>query len=133
MLREVITYTDYNGVERTEPFYFNLTETELNILNLSIKGGLEQMLQNIIAAQDFEAIVKLLKKIVHMSYGEKSDDGKRFIKSDALAEAFEQTPAYDKFFMELLTDDKKASDFINAIVPNKLQSKSVEITEAASK
>lgn len=118
MLKKTITYTDYNDVERTEDFYFNLTKAEILELELSTEGGLEQMIQKIVAAQDLPALSKYFKKIILMSYGEKSPDGKRFIKNDKLSEEFSQTEAFSQLYIELATDDIAAAEFINGIVPN---------------
>ena len=117
MLAKAITYTDYNGEERTETFYFNLTKAEIAELNLTTEGGLQEAIQKIIDAKNIPEVTKWFKRIILMSYGEKSLDGKRFIKSKELAEEFTQTEAYSELFMELLTDEGKAADFINAIVP----------------
>ncbi len=117
MLKKTITYTDYNGVERTEDFYFNLNESEITEMQYGFEGGLAQMLMKIINAQDAPAIIRVMKEIVLKSYGEKSPDGKRFIKSKELSEAFSQTEAYNQLYMELATDDKKGADVVNAIIP----------------
>lgn len=117
MLKKTITYTDYNGVERTEDFYFNLNESEIVEMQYGFEGGLAEMLLKIINAQDAPAIIRVMKDIVLKAYGEKSPDGKRFIKSKELSEAFSQTEAYNQLYMELATDDKKGADFVNAIIP----------------
>lgn len=117
MLKKTFTYTDYNGVERTEDHYFNLSKAEVMEMEMSTKGGLAEMIQRIIAAQDAPAIIKIFKDLIHKAYGVKSADGKRFIKSDELWAEFEQTEAYSQLFMELATDADAASKFINAIVP----------------
>lgn len=117
MLKRELTYTDYNGVERTEPFYFNLTKAELMEMEMSTTGGLAEMIQRIVAAQDAPSIMKVFKELILKAYGEKSADGKRFIKSPELSEAFAQTEAYSELFMELATDADAATKFINAIVP----------------
>lgn len=117
MLKKTITYMDYNDVERTEDFYFNLTQTELTMMNASYKGGMQAKLEKIIQAQDAGEIVKMVKEIIHLAYGEKSDDGRRFIKSDELSTAFEQTEAYNKLFVELSTSDQAMSSFVNGIMP----------------
>lgn len=117
MLKKTITYTDYNGTERTENHYFNLSKAELTEMELSTTGGFAEMIQNIIDAQDGPAIMKIFKDIILKAYGEKSPDGKRFIKSDELSTEFSQTEAYSELFMELVTDAEKASEFINAIIP----------------
>ena len=127
MLKKTITYTDYNGVERKEDFYFNLTKAEIMEMEMSISGGLTEMINRIVAAQDVLAIVKIFKELVLKAYGIKSPDGKRFIKSEELATEFAQTEAYSQLFMELATDADAASAFVNGIVPN------VEGADAAPK
>ncbi len=117
MLKKTIAYTDYNGVERTEDFYFNLSKAELMEMELGTTGGYTEVLKGIINAKDTPSLIKIFKDLVLRAYGEKSVDGKRFIKSEELSEAFSQTEAYSTLFMELATDDKAASDFVNGIMP----------------
>lgn len=121
MLKKIITYTDYNRVERTEPFYFNLSKAELMEMELGVTGGMTEMLDKIIAAKDAPSLMKTFKEMIMKSYGIKSDDGKRLIKSEELSIAFTQTEAYSVLFMELITDDKAAADFVNGIIPNEIQ------------
>ena len=121
MLKKIITYTDYNGVERTEPFYFNLSKAELMEMELGVTGGMTEMLDKIIAAKDAPSLMKTFKEMIMKAYGVKSDDGKRLIKSEELSIAFTQTEAYSVLFMELITDDKAAADFVNGIIPNEIQ------------
>ena len=116
MLKKTITYTDFNDVERTEDFYFNLTKAEIMEMEMSVPGGLGGMIQKIVSAQDAPALIKLFKELILKAYGEKSADGKRFIKNVELSEAFAQTEAYSILFMELATDDKAASEFITKII-----------------
>lgn len=117
MLKLTETYVDYNGNERTEDFYFNLTKAELMEMECSTTGGLTELIQKIVAEQDAPAIIKIFKEIVIKSYGQKSLDGKRFIKRPELAEEFSQTEAFSNIFMRLATDADAAAKFINGIVP----------------
>lgn len=117
MLKKTITYTDYNGQERTEDFYFNLNKAEIAEMEMSTTGGLTEMINRIVAAKDAPSIIQIFKKLILKAYGEKSLDGKRFVKSDELSTAFSQTEAYSKLFMELATDDKAAANFFNGIIP----------------
>ena len=121
MLKKIITYIDYNNVERTEPFYFNLSKAELMEMELGVTGGMTEMLDKIIAAKDAPSLMKTFKEMIMKAYGVKSDDGKRLIKSEELSIAFTQTEAYSVLFMELITDDKAAADFVNGIIPNEIQ------------
>jgi hypothetical protein len=117
MLKKTFTYVDFNGVERTEDHYFNLSKAELMEMELSTTGGLAEMINKIVAAQDAPAIVKIFKDLVLKAYGQKSADGRRFIKSKELSDEFSQTEAYSQLFMELATDADAAAAFVNGIVP----------------
>lgn len=122
MLKKTIKYTDYNGVEREEPFMFNLSKAELMEMEMGTTGGLAEMIQSIIDTQDAPAIIKIFKDIILKAYGEKSADGKRFVKvSDAgvpLSIGFSQTEAFSQLFMELATDADAAAKFIKGIIPS---------------
>ena len=118
MLKKTITYTDYNGSERTEDFYFNLTTAEIMEMEMSTTGGLTEMINRIVAAQDAPAIISIFKELILKAYGVKSPDGKRFVKSKELATEFSQTEAYSQLFMELATNADEASKFVNGIVPS---------------
>ena len=121
MLKKTMTYTDYNGVEKKEDFYFNLTQAELMEMEMTTPGGLAEMITRVIDAQDAPAIIKVFKDLVLKAYGEKSADGKYFYKKDAegnlLCNKFAQTEAYSNLFMELATDADAAAAFVNGIVP----------------
>ena len=64
-----------------------------------------------------KGLIDLFKDLILRSYGEKSADGRRFIKSKELSTAFSQTEAYSELFMELVTDAEKAAEFVNGITP----------------
>jgi hypothetical protein len=117
MLKKVITYKDYNDVERTETFYFNLNKAELTEMEMSITGGMTNLLEKIVAEKDNKRIIEIFKELILKSYGVKSDDGRRFEKSKELREEFEQTEAYSQLFMELATNAEAASAFVNGIIP----------------
>lgn len=117
MLKKTVTYEDYDGNKRKEDFYFNLTKSELAALHASISGGLDKSLEKIIASQDTPAIMNVFKEILKHAYGEKSLDGRRFMKSDEIFKNFEESPAYDIIFMELLTDSEAGPAFIKGILP----------------
>lgn len=117
MLKRTISYTDFDGNQREESFYFNLTKSELTEMELSATGGLTKMIEKIVETQDGARIISIFKELILKAYGEKSPDGRRFIKSQELSEAFSQTGAYDVLFMELATDADKASEFIKAVIP----------------
>lgn len=123
MLKKTITYKDYNGESITEDFYFNLSKAELAEMHLVTPGGMDSLVKRIIDTKNVPEMVALWKKIILKAYGVKSDDGKRFIKSEELCAEFTQTEAYSELFMELLSDETKAAAFINGIIPADLSSK----------
>ena len=131
MLKKNIKYTDYNGVEREETFLFNLTKAELMEMEMGTTGGLAEMIQNIVQTEDAPAIIKIFKDIILKAYGEKSADGKRFVKvNDAgipLSIGFSQTEAYSQLFMELATDADAAANFIKGIIPSDIDISDADI------
>lgn len=120
MLKKRITYTDYDGVSRTEDFYFHINKYELTKMTYSHDGGLDKKLARITDAQDNKQILQEFEDLIRLSYGVKSDDGKRFVKSPELTEEFLQTNAFEVLFMELMGDPKAAANFVNAIIPSDL-------------
>lgn len=133
MLKKTITYKDYNDVERKEDFYFNLTQTELMKWDLKTPGGLAAKLEKITQKFDVPSLTEFLEDLIDKSYGIKSDDGVRFIKDPKLSEMFRQTEAYDQLFIELFSDEKKTSDFINGILPKELLEQAQKQNANASK
>ena len=117
MFKKTVKYTDYNGVERTEDYYFNLSKAEAMEWELSKEGTLSEWMQEVIDSNNIPEIIGLFKEIVLKSYGEKSSDGKRFVKSDEIRTAFEQSPAYSEIFMELAGNADAAAEFVNGILP----------------
>lgn len=118
MLKKTMKSVNFNGEEITEDLYFNLTKAELMELELGTSGGMAEKLQAIINTKDVPEIIKKFKEIILMSYGVKSEDGKRFIKSKELSDQFAQTQAYSDLYMLLATDSNEAAAFINAIIPD---------------
>lgn len=126
MFAKKITYTDYRGNERTEEFLFNLNKAELAEMELSTVGGMHDMLKKIMETEDMPQIVKIFKQLILKSYGEISTDGKRFIKSEELSEAFSQTEAYSNFFMELAQNPDAAAAFVNGVIPEDMSKAAIE-------
>ena len=121
MLKKTIKYTDYNGVEREEDFYFNLSKAELTQMQMEVEGGLEAKIQKIIQAKDTQSLMAMFKELILKSYGKKSDDGRMFEKSKEISREFECSAAFDELYMELATNDKAAAEFVNGIIPASLQ------------
>lgn len=117
MLKKTVTYIDYDGNERTEDFYFDLSEDELIEMAVSEKGGLDNYIQTIIQTKDQKEIVKTFKELVAKAYGKKTADGRNFYKNSEILEDFVSTRAYTKIFMELAFNSDAAAQFINKVVP----------------
>lgn len=128
MIKQTIKYTDYNGVERTEDFYFNLTKAELTQMELEMPGGMSNVLNRIVKEERVPELIKIFKDLILRSYGVKSDDGKRFIKNQEVLDEFVQSEAYSELYMKLVTDAKAAADFINGIVPAALAAEVAKVS-----
>ena len=119
MHKETITYNDLNGVQRTEDFYFDLSKPEIVKMQASAKGGYDVQLKSIAASLDGAKIMDFFENFVSKAYGVKSEDGRRFMKSDEISRSFMETPAYEVLFEKLVTNDKYAADFVNAVMRSK--------------
>lgn len=129
MHKEVITYTDYDGNERTETFYFNLNKAEITEMELSVTGGLSESLKSIVEKKDVPNTIATIKNMILRSYGIKSPDGKRFQKSKEISEEFEQSEAYSELFMKMLSNADYAAAFMNSIIPADLAKAAQEYME----
>lgn len=127
MLKKTITYTDFNDEERTEDFYFFLSKAKLAEMEFSTNGGMKNKLERLINEKDGAEICKLIKDLIMLSYGKKSDDGKRFMQTPEIAQEFLETEAYSELFMELTTNAEAAAAFVNGIIPKDLKSKIDEL------
>lgn len=123
MYKKTIKYEDYNGEEREEDFYFNLTVAEATRLEVNTEGGLDNMISKITRAKDNAEIIRVFEDLVAYSYGEKSPDGRYFSKSPEITAKFKSSPAYDEFFVSLFADPQAASNFVKGIVPSKMAEK----------
>jgi len=121
MLAKEIKYTDFNGVEQADTYHFHLSQTELLEMRESREGGLEEFLKQIVETEDRAQMIAMFKHLILTSVGEKSLDGKSFVKNDDIRKAFEQTAAYNALFMQLATDDKASAEFINGVIPAELR------------
>ena len=136
MYKHTVTYEDFNGNTRTEDLYFNLSRSELVMLDNSVPGGLGNRLQRMVKAADNVEIMDTVEWLLRNSYGIKSEDGRRFMKGDAIFDEFKQTEAFDTFFMDLVSSEDTMAKFIRSILPkmedsewNKIQEKSFALVD----
>lgn len=130
MIKKTITYTDYNGNQRTENFYFNLTKAEVTRMEMSVQGGMAEMIDRIIAAQDAPSLIDTFEKMIQKSYGVKTPDGRGFIKRPEDLESFMATEAYSELFMELVTNAAAAAEFVNGIMPKDIETKPAPVADS---
>jgi hypothetical protein len=121
VLKKTITYEDLNGDNVNEDHYFHLSKAELIELELSHEGGFDKHLKRIVDSKNGAEIVSEMKKLILMSYGQKSEDGKRFIKSQELIDEFTQTEAWSTLFMEIATEAGKAVEFVRGVMPSGME------------
>ena len=133
MIKETITYTDYNGTERTEDFYFNMTKTELLRMEQDKNGSFSGVLEKFIKAKDQSELFDAIEKFIFKAYGEKSVDGRQFKKSEEISESFFQSPAYEVLFDKLNGHPEYSYNFIMGIVPAELAKQASENPDAAKR
>lgn len=130
MLSKEITYTDFNGVKRTETFYFNISKPELIKWQVKEGYGLDEEVTKLTKSENLKKSIEIFEKLIDYSIGIKSEDGKRLIKNDGqIASEFKETNAYEVLYMELGTDDKKAAEFINGIFPKLTEEEKKEMQQ----
>lgn len=132
MLKKIINYKDWNGVERSEEFYFNLTKPEVAKLQTSVKGGYDVHAKAIAAGANGKSIMEFFENFIKLAYGEKSEDGRRFMKSEEISRAFMETPAYEALFEEMVTDAKAAAAFYNEVMPKDLEQFAEKVEASAN-
>lgn len=117
MIKKTVKYVDFNGNERIEDCYFNLTLAEISLMELSVEGGYVNNLEKIVKSGDPSKIIETFRELLLKSYGIKSEDGRRFIKSDEISKEFEQTEAFSEVFMDLAMNEESAEAFVNGVIP----------------
>lgn len=130
MLKKTITYTDFDGKEWTEDFYFHLSKAHLMDMETSVEGGYSEMLKKISKAPNGAEVISMLKKFILSSYGVKSEDGKHFYQSPEISKEFESTEAYSELLTELCTNADAAISFITGIFPFTDEQRKEVITKA---
>lgn len=129
MYTKRISYEDWNGETREEDFRFNLSKSDIVEMEANTEGGLENYIKEISEKLDAKKIMEFTKMFILKSYGEKSLDGKRFMRSEEISRAFSETPAYDKLFMELVTDADALADFIANVIPKDVRDQASKFME----
>jgi len=131
MIKKTITYTDYDGNKRTEDKYFHMTKRELIKWETeSGSGGMDKLIEKMIAEEDRKKLVEMFDDLILRSYGEKSIDGRTFVKSEELRNEFANSAAYDELFYELFSSTENATEFVNGLVPQDLnRQNNIEVVE----
>jgi hypothetical protein len=130
LLKKTIEYEDFNGEQVREDHYFHLTKADLIEMEMSHKGGLHDYLQRIIKSEDGKAIIQEFKSLILIAYGKRSEDGRRFIKTQEMRDDFISSEAYSTLFLELCTNAEAAAEFINGIVPTGMDKDLAKLVEA---
>lgn len=111
MIKQTVQYTDFNGNERNEDFYFHLSSVELIKLEARIGNKLDKHIEHLAGSQDVSELLNFLESIILDAYGVKSKDGKSFLKSPETRSEFEHSQAYANLFEKMLTDEGMAATF----------------------
>jgi len=139
VIKQTVKYTDFNGQEQSQDFYFHLSRPELVRLEVSMEGGFQAYVQQIAQAEKMKELLEVFDKLLEMSYGKKSDDGQRFEKTPEMLAEFKSSPAYEKLWFDLATNAELGAAFINGVMPqgldkdvNQLQLRAQEAATAAA-
>lgn len=134
MLKQTVTYYDFDDNESQETLYFNLTKAELAD-NLYLQTELEELQeifkgkQRDLEVPEIQRIIDLVKTLMRLSYGIRSEDGKRFIKSEEQWVEFTQTAVYDTFLYSMFEDASKAVEFMTGILPKDLRAEAQKMVD----
>ena len=152
MYKQTLTYEDFNGDTVTESHHFNLSKREIKDLFIETPNFVDDFLsafdtkpvidkktnKPVIDPETGEVVVELVDRreaakaidyIVDLSYGVKTEDGKRFIKSKELLDTFKTTGFYDELMIQLIIDQELATNFFNGIFPKEIQEKAKTLTK----
>ena len=130
MLKRTINYKDWNDLDRSEEHYFNLTKPEVMKMQTSVEGGYDVKVKALAAGMNGAGIMEFFENFIKQSYGVKSDDGRRFMKSEEISRAFMETRAYEVLFEELVTNSKAAAKFFNDVMPQDLDELAEKVAKA---
>jgi hypothetical protein len=120
MIKQTITFDDLDGNKVTEDFYFHFSKIELAEMSMSIPGGMKSYLEQIVNAQEGGQIIAAFRDIIAKSVGRRGADNRQFEKSTAISDAFMQSNAFEEFFFSLISDEGKAAEFVNGLMPASL-------------
>ena len=132
MLKRTIKYEDFDGNEQEELFYFNISKPELIALEVDHPKGFGAWMEEVMKAKDNKTLMEQFKRIVLLAYGEKSEDGRNFVKNDELKAKFESSAAYISLFTELAMDDNAAAEFLLGVLPKDMTEESRKQMEAST-
>ncbi len=134
MIKQTVTYIDYDGTQRTEDKYFHMTKRELIKWETeSGSGGMDKFIEKIIETEDRKTLIEMFDDLILRAYGEKSIDGRSFVKTPELRKEFEDSACYDQLFMDLIQDTDKLTTFVNGLIPEGLPKPTEQPTLLAAK
>lgn len=139
VLKQTVQYTDFDGNQAMETLYFNLTRTEV-AENLHLRDKFQDLENRLdlesgsrtLNPNEIAEVLDLVKILMKLAYGIRSDDGKRFIKNDQIWEEFTQTAVYDAFLFSLFEDADKANEFMMGVFPRELADELARQTETGT-
>lgn len=117
MLKETITFTNFDGKQVTETHYFNLTRAELVQWEMEHNEGVAEYFLRISQSNNKPELGQAFHDFLRRTYGLKSEDGNRHMKSEEISENFEHSAAFDEFYIKLITDEGFAGRFIKGVLP----------------
>lgn len=120
MFKQTITYVNFNDEEVSKDFYFHMSKPEFVMLGVGAEA-MDERIKRMVATNDAKAVLDELDSILKLAVGRKSEDGESFVKDQKAWNDFRFSPAYDEFVMHLMIEPNRMVEFINQLIPEKMQ------------
>lgn len=119
MQKLTIQFENFDGETVSEDLYFHLNIKELQAME-EWPVPLTKRIADLTNTQDGKKAFELMRDIIEVAYGERSEDGKRFVKNEEVLKNFTQGLAYDEVIIKFIDGSMDLAKFIEGLLPKKV-------------
>lgn len=118
-----VKYEDFDGKTIKKNLLFHMSTKDWVKADAEKKavGGYEQYLSKQLGEPGSNVepavVLETLEDIIRRSYGERSEDGEKFVKDPERTDHFMESLAYDAFLDDLIYTDGFSTAFVQALIP----------------